>query len=171
MLAWTLLLPLLKYTLPLPRLVRLMWVPPREIPASEERHRQVSEIARLVYRSRALTRSDNCLERSLLTYRFLAMHSADPKIVVAVGRPGETRGHAWVVVDGVPVNETDATLAPYVPFAVFGVGGKRLTGPVAGGPLATRRSGFAACPAPRAQGGADPPDEPHRTPEVRRYEP
>ena len=129
MLAWTPLLPLLKRTLPLPRLVRLMWAPPRETHANEERHRQVSEIARLIYRSRALTRSDNCLERSLLTYRFLAIHSADPKLVVAVGRSGETHGHAWVVVDGVPVNETDATLAPYVPFAAFGTGGKRLTGP------------------------------------------
>lgn len=125
MLSWTPILPLLKYVLPLPLLVRLMWTPPRGSPAGEVRCRQVSEIARLLYRSRGLTRRDNCLERSLVTYRFLAGLRADPVLVVGMSRGEADRGHVWVTVDGRPVNETDASLAHYVPVVAFGSRGER----------------------------------------------
>jgi hypothetical protein len=50
---------------------------------------------------------DNCLERSLVAYRFLGRAGASPQLVIGVARDERgVRGHAWVTVDGRPIGES-----------------------------------------------------------------
>jgi len=120
MVAWAPGLPILKRVLPLPRLVALMDRPPHghaRDPALEQR---IVRMTRLVYRGRRGTFRDNCLERSLVTYRFLGRAGADPELVVAMSkRDGGVHGHVWVTVQGVPVHEDPADLEVYVPVMRF----------------------------------------------------
>lgn len=81
-----------------------------------------------VYAQGRLPRRHNCLERSLLMYRFLAELRADPVLVVGLTNAGRTRGHAWVLVDGIPVGEREETLEEMTPVLAFGAGGKLLGG-------------------------------------------
>ena len=116
---WMCALPLLKRTLPLPRLVRLMWVPariPERDPKREERTIRI--VARL---SRAS--GGNCLARSLVLYRYLSRADAGPRLVVGMAKPDEFLGHVWVTVDGRPLLETRETLGSYTEVVSFGRGG------------------------------------------------
>lgn len=136
MTAWAPSLPLLKRTLPLPRLVSLMDARSRRPTRDLELEGRIARMARLLYRGRPGTFRDNCLERSLLTYRFLGRAGADPELVVAV-RKGEegVRGHVWVTVEGRPVHEEPADLAPYVPVMSFRGGEVRRSASGAASPL------------------------------------
>jgi hypothetical protein len=111
MAGWRLVLPLLKGRLPLTRLVRLMWRGERARPVTAAREARVAELARVVYRSEHVSRRGNCLERSLVLYRYLSAAGADPHLVVGI-RSGEApvRGHAWVTVRGEPVEEPPQSL-------------------------------------------------------------
>lgn len=116
---WLCVLRLLKRSLPLARLVTLMWLPPRGAkrdPAREQRTIRV--IARL-----SRTSGGNCLERSLVLYRYLARASANPHLVVGMAKPDEYLGHVWVTVDGRPLLETLETLGSYREVVSFGRGG------------------------------------------------
>jgi hypothetical protein len=119
MTAWAVVLPLLKFVLPLPRLVRLLsngWARPRD----PDRERRVSELATLIYRAQRPGFGDNCLERSLVTYRYLGRLGAEPSLTVAVGKEsGDVIGHVWVSVDGTPVQDAPDLLARYVPVVTF----------------------------------------------------
>jgi hypothetical protein len=127
--AWALVLPALKRLLPLPALARLMWVRPRVARRDAARERHVSGLVRRVYRSGLVARDDNCLERSLQTYRCLARLNAQPTLVAGVRREDErVLGHVWVTVDGVPVAESEEGLAPYSPIVAFGAEGARQAG-------------------------------------------
>ncbi len=119
---WLSVLPLLKRTLPLPRLVRLMWRPATGQARSPDREdRAIRLIARLCRVS-----GGNCLERSLILYRLLARGNASPRLVVALGRPGgELLGHVWVTVDGEPLLDSPAALGDYRELIVFGSDGMR----------------------------------------------
>jgi transglutaminase superfamily protein len=123
MLFWAALLPALKRMLPLPRLVALMAPSHRHRPA-EERSDTVVTLARWTYRTGALR--DNCLERSLLTYRYLPAGNENSWLVLGVRR-GEDGppGHAWMIVRGVAVHDTDATLNGLVPVLAFDLDGNR----------------------------------------------
>jgi hypothetical protein len=124
MAAWPLALPMLKRRLPLPALARLMWAQPRTGPRDLERERRTSALARRLYRFRIVARDDNCLERSLLTYRFLARLNANPQLVAGVRMGDEgVLGHVWVTVDGEPVGESADALEIFSPVVVFGAGG------------------------------------------------
>jgi hypothetical protein len=69
---------------------------------------------------------DNCLERSLVTYRFLGRLGAGPELVVGVGSEGEaTVGHVWVTVDGRPVHDEPQSLDAYETVVVFDSDGRR----------------------------------------------
>lgn len=120
MLPWAAALPILKRTMPLPRLVGLAASSPRNgrpRPGGEER---IVELTRLLYRSRAIAGRDNCLERSLLAYRFLTKLDARPELVVGMQKGGdEMMGHVWVLLEGQPVHETPQLLAGFVPVLVF----------------------------------------------------
>ena len=105
MIGWRVVLPVLKWTLPLPRLARLMWAgTTRERdPAGEE---QIATLARgLSGRRRNGSRFNNCLERSLVAYRYLSRAGAEPELVVGVSRDLPVRGHAWVSLDGEPLGD------------------------------------------------------------------
>ena len=112
-------LPLLKRMLPLPRLVRFMWLPAR---ASERRPERELRAAHLVRRL-CRTSGGNCLERSLILYRYLARANADPRLVVGMGKPDEFLGHVWVTVDGRPLLDSPETLQGYTEVVSFGAGG------------------------------------------------
>jgi hypothetical protein len=111
MAGWRLVLPLLKRRLPLPRLVRLMWLGERARPVTPEREARIANLARIVYRSEHVSRRGNCLERSLVLYRYLSAAGADPHLVVGMrGGEAAVRGHAWVTVRGEPVEEPPHSL-------------------------------------------------------------
>jgi hypothetical protein len=111
MVGWRLVLPLLKGRLSLTRLVGLMWRGERARPVTAAREVRVAEIARIVYRSEHVSRRGNCLERSLVLYRYLSAAGADPQLVVGMrGSEAPIRGHAWVTVRGEPVEEPPQSL-------------------------------------------------------------
>jgi Transglutaminase-like superfamily len=111
MVGWRLVLPLLKGRVSLTRLVRLMWRGEGARPVTAAREARVAELARVVYRSEHVSRRGNCLERSLVLYRFLSAVGADPHLVVGIrGGEAPVRGHAWVTVRGEPVEEPPQSL-------------------------------------------------------------
>jgi hypothetical protein len=121
--SWLCVLPALKRTLPLERLVRLMWLPPRVATRNLEREqRTISVVARL-----SRSKGGNCLERSLVVYRYLARANADPRLVVGMTRPDEYLGHVWVAVDRKPLLETTETLRGYKEVMRFGNDGERVS--------------------------------------------
>ena len=104
---WVLLLPALKRLLPLPRLARLMWIDPRSSRPSQAQ--DVFALSGSLTRLLRIRSSSNCLERSLLAYRYLAAAGCDPELVIGVARPNdaEIQGHAWIELRGRPVREPD----------------------------------------------------------------
>jgi hypothetical protein len=124
MFAWAAVLPALKFVLPLPRLVRLL-ASEREGARHAEREARTSELAGLLYRASRPGLGDNCLERSLVTYRYLGRLGADPSLVVAVAK-GEQNviGHVWVSVDGSPVHDAPEFVRQYVPILEFDASGR-----------------------------------------------
>jgi Transglutaminase-like superfamily len=128
MVGWRLAVPPLKWALPLPRLVRVMWTEGRWSTSEADRQRIVT-LAHALYGPRGGRLLDNCLERSLVTYRFLAEAGADPQLVVAVSDSrGPVRGHVWVTVDGAPLREDDEPLEEFAPMVMFGRGGVAISG-------------------------------------------
>jgi hypothetical protein len=124
MFAWAAALPLLKFALPLPRLVRLL-SDRREGARRREREARVAELASLLYRSSRAGLRDNCLERSLVTYRYLGRLGANPSLVVAVAKSNRSViGHVWVSVDGTPVHDAPEFVARYVPILHFDPNGR-----------------------------------------------
>jgi len=123
MLLWAAVLPLLKRIMPLPRLVALMAPRHRRAP-DERRSAVVVTLARWAYKTGALR--DNCLERSLITYRYLPAGNADSHLVLGV-RKGDDGppGHAWLTVRGEAVHDTEATLENLVPIVAFDLEGRR----------------------------------------------
>lgn len=124
---WAVSLRVLKFIVPLPALVRL-------VSRSSDRARrayqeeQVIALARWACRITAWPAQSNCLERALITYRYLGSVGAQPQLVVGLGRSedGRVRGHAWVVLDGHPIDETEQSLAEYGALAAFDPRGVRL---------------------------------------------
>jgi hypothetical protein len=125
-LAWALALPFLKRGLPLRTLVRLLWSTPQPGARRDpQREARLISLIGWLYRPDRVWASANCLERSLLLYHFFGAGGADPRLVVGMTR-GATRfrGHAWVIVDGQPVGETEADMRAYTPLVTFGAGGR-----------------------------------------------
>lgn len=140
MAGWSLAVPILKHAMPLPALARLAWSRPR----GERRPAREREIAQLAWWSSRVQRRrfpDNCLERSLVTYRFLARAGARPRLVAGVGRAkGDIVGHVWVTVEDEPVHDAAESLRAYGILVEFGDGGR----PVRGGDALSRLTGRAA---------------------------
>jgi hypothetical protein len=149
MLAWRIVLPALKYMIPLPRLAGLMWSEARRPPRRAGREQQIATLARGLYGPWELRALDNCLERSLIVYRFLSEAGAAPRLLVGVGKDDFVRGHAWVTLDGEPVNESRDSLDEFVPILAFGQGGaaQRLDPSRQEAPPVTRFSGPSSGPA------------------------
>jgi galactokinase len=123
MIGWSIVLPGLKVVLPLETLVRLMRRRPRR------RRHDGAGVGRIVHVAHRTLRSagrDNCLERSLLVYRYLSAAGAEPVLVIGA-RTGTSgvEGHVWLLVDGDPVGESAAELAQYEPVTAFDAAGRR----------------------------------------------
>jgi transglutaminase superfamily protein len=116
---WLCVLPVLKRTLALERLVRLMWLSPRTASRDSSREQRTTRIIARLSR----TSGGNCLERSLVLYRYLARANADPHLVVGMAKPDEYLGHVWVTVHGQPLLETPESLGSYTEIVSFGHGG------------------------------------------------
>ena len=117
-LGWLCILRVLKRTLPLERLVLLMWSTPRGDTRDRGREQRTT---RIVFRL-SRTSGGNCLERSLVLYRYLARANADPELVVGMARPDEYLGHVWVRVDGRALLETPEALRGYTEVVTFRAG-------------------------------------------------
>jgi Transglutaminase-like superfamily len=120
---WSAALPGMKRIVPLGQLVRLMWMESghRSDPAAR---RRVVELSARLTKFRVSRSRGNCLERSLLAYRYLAAIGADPRLVIGVTRTGgDVAGHAWVTLDGRPIHDDPAGLEGMTPLAEFGRGG------------------------------------------------
>jgi hypothetical protein len=130
MLAWSTVLPMLKHLVPLHILTRLMW-PKRRAVTRAHRAAAVTFLARRIFRMRPFLRRNNCLERSLLTYRFLASEGLDPRLVLGARKAdGRIRGHSWVLIDGRPVMDGDEAIDRFAPVAEFGANGARIEGEI-----------------------------------------
>ena len=68
----------------------------------------------------------NCLERSLILYRYLGREGADPQLVVGFGKPDRLPRPVWVTLEGEPLLETASTLTGWVAATAFGADGRRL---------------------------------------------
>jgi hypothetical protein len=128
MAGWAPLLPILKFALPLPRLVRLLAAKPRRSDRDVEAERRIARLAAVVYRSRGVGVRDNCLERSLVAYRFLGRANAHPELVVGMRTDeGGVIGHVWVTVDGKAVHDPPGRLAKMSQMMSFDAAGELQT--------------------------------------------
>jgi hypothetical protein len=124
MLAWRAILPMLKYVVPLPRLIRVMQRPCRARRARRlDREQRIAMLAERVFQVERS--SEDCLEFSLVLYRYLGETGAEPRLVIAVRKDGLARGHAWVTVDGAPVHDSAALLEDFVSVVSFDSSGRR----------------------------------------------
>ena len=117
---WALVLPILKRVVPLRRLAQVMRNDAHG-PRDRAYEQQVVALSSLLARLRPPRFRDNCLERSLLAYRFLTRANADARLVVGV-RIAHTQvlGHAWVTVDDEPIHETPAAITGFSRLVEFG---------------------------------------------------
>ena len=125
MAGWRLAVPLLKWRLPLPRLARLMWTSSRRAERDRAREQRIVTLAEALCGPHGGRVLDNCLERSLVSYRFLSQAGAEPVLAfgVAKDRDDPVRGHAWVRLDGDPVHDTAFALERFEELGAFGQGG------------------------------------------------
>jgi hypothetical protein len=134
MVAWRTVLPVLKYIMPLPRLVQFIDAAPAGGRRRFDREERIAQLAKLVFNG---SRSDDeCLELSLVTYRYLAMSGARPRLVIGIRKNGRPAGgHAWVTVDGAPVHDSPARLGEFESLLTFASGARQYASevPDAGG--------------------------------------
>lgn len=130
MLGWALVLPVLKSALPLETLVRLLATDGRPAARDLKVERKIGTLARLTHRVVGAGRRDNCLERSLIAYRYLSAAHADPLLVVGAS-VGESaiEGHVWLTVDGAPVHDTLEGLGRFASVTAFRADGSVVARP------------------------------------------
>jgi hypothetical protein len=130
MLGWALVLPIIKHLVPIGTLVPLMRRSGSEPGGVRDASRedQIVTLARWTCRLTRWSSGGNCLERGLITYRFLGAAHAQPSLAVGIGRgeDGEIRGHAWVIVDGKPAGESLASVGEFGSVLTFGPDGEQL---------------------------------------------
>ena len=114
--SWALVLPILKRVVSLQRLADVMRNDGHGV-RNRAYERHVVALSSLL--------RGNCLERSLLAYRFLARANAQPRLVVGV-RSGENGllGHAWVTVDGKPIHESPVAVSEFSEIVEFAPGNR-----------------------------------------------
>ena len=123
--AWALVLPILKHLVPVRSIAGVMHRAPRTSrrdPILEERIVTFARWAARLVRWRA---GGNCLERGLIAYRYLGAAGAQPTLVVGLSpsEQGGILGHAWVIVDGRPAGESPSALSVYTPVFAFAADG------------------------------------------------
>lgn len=126
MAGWAVLLAVLKRAVPLRSLVRMVLARSDRGGRRPAQERVIVRHARLATRLTPWTRRGKCVERGLITFRYLAAIDARPSLVVGMGRDETSAiiGHAWVVVDGEAVGETVTALEAFTPILTFGPEGR-----------------------------------------------
>jgi hypothetical protein len=125
MVGWRLVVPVLKRLLPLPRLARLTWAGTARAPRDRTREERVMALAQAVSGPHGSRVLDNCLDRSLIAYRFLSKAGAEPELVVGVARDDDgVRGHTWIRIDGAPFKEPANSLEGFEELTAFGAYGQ-----------------------------------------------
>jgi len=128
--AWALVLPIVKHVVPIRALVAFMRRHPVRGARDPRLEDRIVAFARWAARLVRWSAGGNCLERALIAYRYLGAANAQPVLVVGVDRPesGRVRGHAWVLLDGEPAGESRSAVDEFTPMISFDAGGKPLTG-------------------------------------------
>jgi hypothetical protein len=123
MLAWRLVLPALKRIVPIDALAGAMSRGRGPRPEEDS----VVRLTSWIYGSRPLTGGDNCLERSLLLYRYLSQTNPETRLVLGF-RNGDRalEGHAWVAVGERAMGADTDELGAYAPVIAFGPEGRVL---------------------------------------------
>jgi hypothetical protein len=128
MVGWSLVLPVAKFVFPVERLAGFMRLDARPGDRDRVRQERVVALAAWVFKSRPRNSRDNCLERGLVTYRYLGRAGAQPDLVVGLARDdGDVHGHVWVVVDGHPVHDSEEALRQFEPLFTFKSDGTVIT--------------------------------------------
>lgn len=124
LLAWRVTLAALKRTIPLARLTRLM-ANPSGRPMSDTR--RVVEMVDWVYGPRRSADLGNCLDRSLVLYRFLSRSEPETRLVIGMRRgPSGVEGHAWVTAGDLALGTVTGPDGDFVPLAAFDSDGCRV---------------------------------------------
>ena len=124
LLAWRLALAILKRTIPITTLVRWMARPTR---SSKSDTRRIVELVDWLYAPRGDRDLGNCLDRSLVLYRYLSRDEPGTRLVLGMRRgSSELEGHAWVIAGDRTIGETPANGGGFVPLATFAADGRRL---------------------------------------------
>jgi hypothetical protein len=120
MTGWRLMLPLFKRRMALPRLVSMMWEGEHFRSPRPERQVRIAELTTVVFRAEHRYRPGNCLDRSLVAYRYLSAAGADPELRIGLRRgDGLLMGHAWVTVGDRPVEESPEPLEEFAEVVAF----------------------------------------------------
>jgi Transglutaminase-like superfamily len=120
MVGWSLVLPVAKFLFPVRRLAGFMRLEPRAGGRDRAFEQSVVSLSAWVFKSRPRSSRDNCLERGLVTFRYLARAGAQPDLVVGVAKGAEgVHGHVWVLVDGRPVHDAVESLRRFEPLLTF----------------------------------------------------
>ncbi len=129
-LGWAVFVRLAKYAMPLRTLVEIVSPTPHPGTRDPRREGRIALFADWASRIVRPTTRGNCLERSLVAYRYLVRAHADPRLVIGFRRgDGGVLGHAWVLVDGQPLCDSPATVAEYQVAMCFDAAGRALTDP------------------------------------------
>lgn len=124
LLAWRLALAVLKRTVPIATLVRLMATPGGG-PTRDTR--RIVELVDWLYAPRRERELGNCLDRSLVLYRFLSRNEPGTRLVLGMRRgSSELEGHAWVIAGDRAFGETPASGGGFVTLATFAADGRRV---------------------------------------------
>jgi hypothetical protein len=124
LLGWRLALAVLKRTVPIATLVRLMATPGGHAPQDS---RRIVELVDWLYGPRRDRDLGNCLDRSLVLYRFLSRSEPRTRLVLGMRRgSSELEGHAWVISGDRAFGETPASGDEFMTLATFAADGRRV---------------------------------------------
>jgi Transglutaminase-like superfamily len=124
LLAWRLALAPLKRAVPIATLVRLMATPGGR---STRDTRRIAELVSWLYAPRRNRDLGNCLDRSLVLYRFLSQNEPGTRLVLGMRRgSSELEGHAWVIAGDRAFGYTPASGGGFVTLATFAADGRRV---------------------------------------------
>ena len=97
---------------------------PRSGQRDAGREETITSLVAWVFKTRPAGSRDNCLERSLVAYRYLSRAGLGPTLVIGIAKASSaTHGHVWVTVEGRPLHDSPALLATFAPVAAFGSDG------------------------------------------------
>lgn len=125
MLGWRVVLPVLKRAMPLERLAPAM----RGRAGAGGDEERVVRLASWIYGPRPVAGGKNCLERSLVLYRYLSEVNPDTRLIVGFRDGGDgVEGHAWVVVGGRSLGADTDARGTFAPAVIYGPDGRLVKG-------------------------------------------